>query len=312
MIDGISFYLPGLSYDLFPGITFEQKGNSEITFMGRIRIQKGIGGLWISCSLGKMINGENISPIDRHGVKRAIEEIEKTINFDLHGIPLSSIEIGGSFIMDRPPPDYLHLFGLHSRYEKRPHIHPNFGLTGILYVLEYSDYSFQIYNKSLEIKRKKQLVPEVYRNSHILRLELKVKRKRGLEAWFGKEGKKKNLSPHDLYEQTIYKTLKEKFYNFYQGIEKLDKTFLFGCGLKGIVKPDEIKTLFAQLYYQEDPDKCMGLITNLKAAGNLTNNSLWRIKKMYQFPDSSTGYDSIDNPLIQELDAKVLAAIETD
>jgi len=306
MIDRISFFIPKLSYELFSNDGSGKKDN-QVTFKGHIRIQKVLGGLVLSASLPKLIFGENISPIDRRGVKQAINMLEKTIDYELKAVHVSSIEVGSSFIMERPPPEYLQLLGLHSRYAKRPHIDPRFGITGILYTLDHANFSFQFYNKSIEVQKKKHDIPEQYQNSHILKLELKVKHEQGIERWF--EGK--GLTLYDLYDETVYTTLKNKFYNFYQGIEKLDRAFLFGCNEKSMVKPKEIESLFAQKLYQKFPDDCTAFITSLRAAGYLSDSSLRRIRKTYQ-SNSVTECDSINNKLIQELDAKVLAAVETD
>jgi hypothetical protein len=302
MIDSISFFL--LGRHSFSGVQYKR----GVGFLGPIRFQRisDYHGTIISCSLPRLITGENISTLNRQTVKEAVFRLEDMIGINLREIELFSIETGASFIMNQWPGRYVQLLGDHPRYRRRPFIDPTYGLTGILYKTKKSNFSFQAYNKIIRMESLKEEIPPLFKESHVLRLEHKIKTRNGIKMRFGSD-----LTPHDLYYPDTYQTLKKFFWKFYLDIKKTGQTVFFERS-GGKLTPAKFSRLLAQQHYYSCPDNCRILLAEERAMGNLDKDSWKKIKKDYGITRSKDyKRNSFNNELIEELNAKVWARVKT-
>jgi len=310
MIDRISFFLEEkVQYlsDRFLGIRFKL-GNADIGYLGQIQIQKHHGGLYISCSLPKLIYGENITVMPRKTVKEAVWKLEDMLNVDLSCVSLTSMEIGVSIIVAEHPSRYMRLFGNHPRYPRAPYTDSK-GHMSVRYAKVKGNFSFQAYDKKAEMKDKKVKedgMPSIFQGSNVLRLEAKIKRRKGIQRLFGMD-----LSPHDLYKPDVYEELKRYFWKFYSDISKTDQAVFFDMG-EGSLTPKRFEELLAKQYCQSNPEDCLAFIAECKAKGSVSRDSYSRIKGTLRPVVPSTGKKgSFNHKLIEELYAKVWDWVKT-
>jgi len=308
MIDRISFFfkekIPYLS-NRFPGIRFKS-GDVNTGYLGQVRIQRYYDGLHISCSLPKLIYGENITVMPRKTVKEAVWKLEGMLNVGLSCASLTSIEIGVSVIVAEHPSRYMRLFGNHPRYPRAPYINSK-GHMSVRYAKAKGRFSFQAYDKKAEMKDKKEYyMPLVFQDSNVLRLEAKIKRREGIRWVFGRD-----LSPHDLYKPDVYEKLKRYFWKFYSDISKTDQAVFFDMG-EGSLTPKRFEELLAKQYCQSNPEDCLAFIAEQKAKGNVSRDSYARIKETLRPVVPSTGKKgSFNHELIEELYARVWEGVKT-
>ena len=121
MIDGVRLLLPPTMGINLVGKLKDYRRldtNTGSGKLGALKVSHNLDGITICGSLPKYLNGENVTPLIRSGVKAAIEKLETDLDVDLSQAIVGSVEVGKTFILKHPPGDYLRLFGDHPRYRK--------------------------------------------------------------------------------------------------------------------------------------------------------------------------------------------------
>jgi hypothetical protein len=253
-------------------------------------------------SLAKYYKGENIVELTFQQVKEAIKKLENETGISLeHGI-VKMIECGISIITKEQPSEYMKLFGYPARYTRHEYATIT-GVETVTYSTQTGAYQFSMYNKILEVQRKKkQSIPAVFNGVNILRLEYKIVRRRGIQAKF-----KRDLTAYDLLDPDVYQTLQNLFIEAYQAIPK----FGWQCHIETIEKvtPKVLNELLAEQYHQIFPKEYLHLLKTLKESGALTVKNLERIRAANRAREKK--YKSVESsPLIAELDDLVLNMVQ--
>jgi len=174
------------------------------------------------------------------------------------------------------------------------------GVETITYSTQTGAYQFSMYNKILEVQRKKkQSIPAIFNGVNILRLEYRIVRRRGIKAKF-----KRDLTAYDLLDPAIYRELQNLFIETYQAIPK----FGWQCNIENQEKvtPKMFNELLAEQYRQTFPKEYMHLLKALKESGALTDKNLERIRAANRAMERK--YSQIDkSPLIKELYTLVMS-----
>jgi hypothetical protein len=252
--------------------------------------------LIIHGSLPKYLKGENITPLNREEIMAAIKKLEQDMDICLKSAVVCSAEFGTSIITKEKPFEYLYLFGNTKRFTRVEYSKWT-GVETVNYTTPTGSFEFIGYDKIKEMLDKKQDIPFLFNGSNVLRLEYKIKKKRGIEAKF-----KGGLSAYNLFDEGIYQRFQQLFYDAYKSIVKMGQ-LVYADKSKNMT-PSKLLKLQAEQYRQSFPKDYRYFIQQLKEAGKLTPKSLERIRA----ENYKLGHDiyiSEQSTLIQELDALV-------
>ena len=253
-------------------------------------------------SLAKYYKGENIVELTFQQVKEAIKKLENETGINLESAIIKMIECGMSVITKEQPSEYMKLFGYPARYTRHEYATIT-GVETVTYSTQTGAYQFSMYNKILEVQRKKkQSIPALFNGVNILRLEYKIVRRRGIKDKF-----KRDLTAYDLLDLEIYQKLQNLFIEAYQAIPK----FGWQCNIetKEKVTPKIFNELLAEQYRQTFPKEYLHFLKVLKESGALTDKNLERIRATNRAKEKK--YQSIEkSPLITELDDLVMNMIQ--
>jgi hypothetical protein len=300
MFDNITLKLYKLPRNYIPCENVEVIFRSDVnTFRGKIRnmgIYKNLNCLIIYGSLAKYLQGENITPLNKEKVKQAIEKLEQDIGLNLNNSVVASAEFGTSIITKEKPFEYLGLFGYVNRL-KRSEISERTGVETITYFSRTGSFEFVGYDKVKEMLDKKQDIPPLFAKSNVLRLEYRIRKKRGIEAKF-----KGGLSAYSLFDKEVYNKFQRLFFDTYKSIDKMGQLVYADKSKK--ITPAKFRILQAEQYRQSFPKDYRYFIQQLKASGKLSFKDLERIRA----ENHKWGNDIHileQSTLIKELDALV-------
>ena len=300
MFDNVTLKVYGLPKNYIPCenviIKFRTDVNTFKGNIGNMGIYKSLNCLIIHGSLAKYLKGENITPLNRGEVKQAIKKLEQDIGLDLKGAIVSSVEFGTSIAIKKKPSKYLNLFGYtkkltRAEYSKWTRIET------INYTSTTGSFEFTVYDKIREMFTKKQEIPPFYAGVNVLRLEYKIKKRRGIKNKFNGD-----LTAYNLFDENIYKRFQELFFETYKAIHKMGR-LVYADKSKSITPLLLIK-LLAEQFRQSFPKDYRFFIQQLIETGKITKRTIERIRaENYRLGNSL--YISEQSPLINELDAHI-------
>ena len=259
-------------------------------------IFKTINYLSIFGSISKFLQGENITPLNREKIKQGIKMLKSYTGFDLSDAVVCSVEFGTSLITKEKPFRYLSLFGYNKIPTKVEHS-KNYETETVTYTSKTGAFEFIAYDKIKEMLSKKQDIPLIFYDSNVLRLEYRIRKRRGLEAKF-----KKDLSAYDLFDEEVYLYFHNLFLETYSDIEKMGRLIYVDKSKK--LTPAKIRELQAEQYRQSFQKEYQFFIQQAKETGQLSPRNLERIRASDRKYNRNV-YISDQSTLIKELDALV-------
>ncbi len=303
MIDSITFHTTDRTARLWKHNTppENQRRTDEHTFKGNIgnmKILETMDGVTITGSIARYLQGQNIEPLTREKYADALKKLENDTGIDFHKGILRRVDMGASIITQFTAAEYMRLFDVMPVYELIPRKDIN-GLKQVLYCTRKGAFEFAAYDKIKELTEKKEIIPDFYKNSNVLRLEYRIIRRQGIKA---KLGNGKDVTPWELAEKDRYRELQNLFYKFYKSIPKKGRRVFVDGGKE--ITPKELNDIIAESYRQTNPNEYRALIQTLSDRGRLSEKSKERIRE--QERKNARNYAFSDtNGLIAELDAKM-------
>ena len=302
MIDNVTLRLYDLpaTYKVCSCKTFKLNYKSDVnTYRGKMKnmgVYQNLNCLVIHGSLPKYIQGENITPLNRAGVRLGMENLEQDMGLSLKNAIVSSVEFGTSIITREKPFEYLNLFGYTKRLTRVEYSKWD-GVETVNYTSETGSFEFIAYDKIKEMFDKKQAIPSLFGGSNVLRLEYKIRQKRGIEAKF-----KDGLSAHELFDENIYRKFQELFFDAYKSIHKMGQLVYADNSKK--MTPLVLRKLLAEQCRQSYPKEYRYFIQQSKEAGKLSPKHLEQIRAENNKLGNNISV-SEKSPLIAELDTLV-------
>jgi hypothetical protein len=302
MIDNICLKLPRKDNEGILQHISDTWHKDTHTYSGHIQnmgVYLSLDSIIIHGSLAKYLNGENVSMLTREQVGESIEKLELETGLSLAKAIVKSVECGIICTTNEPPSEYIKLFGYPPRFTRHEYATIQ-GVETITYSTQTGSYQFTVYNKELEVKKKKkQSIPDWLEGANLLRLEYKIVRRRGIQAKFNRD-----LTAYDLFHPTIYRNLQELFIEAYQAIPKLGRQYHIETLEK--VTPKLWTELVAEQYRQNTMSEYMHLLRTLKESGALSDKNFERIRAADR--QRERRFRMIDkSPLIAELDGYVMS-----
>jgi len=273
--------------------------NDENTCKCRIKnmkIWQNYNCITIIGSLAKYLHDENISPLSREDIRQTIEKLEQDIGLSLKNSIVCSAEFGMSIITKEKPFKYLNLFRNTNKLTRVEYSKIT-GVETIAFTSKTGSFEFIGYDKIREMKKRKKDIPRLFINSNVIRLEYKIRKKRGIEARF-----KGGLSAYSLFDENVYKRFQELFFDAYKDINKMGRLVYADKSKK--MSPAILKKLLAEQYRQSHFKEYLYFLQQIIEDKKLTASSLAKMlaenKKL-----GNNIYISEQSPLISELDSLV-------
>ena len=121
-------------------------------------------------SWGKWFYGDNFRTMTLNDIRQCLDRISEILGLPMGEAQITRLDIGHNIIVDHKPEIYLNHLGTILHHKRLP------TSEGSLY---YSNSlrQFVLYDKKKAPRHKRDIVPEEYINSHVLRLELRLLRK---------------------------------------------------------------------------------------------------------------------------------------
>lgn len=224
----------------------------------------------------------------------AIQGLQSMTGLDLSKAVLVSVEVGTSVILEHSCSEYIRLFDYLPPYTRV--IYGKSSIESVEYYTRTGSHSFKAYDKIKEMQSKRQDIPELYKDTSVLRLEYTIKRQ-GIKKKFNKD-----IILYDICDKSTYEALKALFYEFYRKIPKTGREIFLEKG--GAVTPSNLEKLLAECFRQKCPEEYKDLIGRLEYAGMLTDKSKERIKAQERKNAKNYTFSDV-NKLIVELDGKI-------
>jgi hypothetical protein len=268
--------------------------------LGNMNISQYLGSVGIRGSIAKYLNGENMTPLTRRGVKAAIEKLENEIGISLGEGIVTQIEVGKTCIVKQCPSEYMRLFGYPPRHKRNER-----GCGGMTETIGYStptgSYSLCVYDKTAAMKSERVKIPELFKGCNCLRVECGIDRRQGIKARFGHD-----LTAYDLFDYDTYRKLQRLFLESYKAFPKTGRSIHLDKSKQ--VTPSELERLEAAAFREMHPELHNAAIQTLWEAGAISPKNMERIRAMERQRRDFAVSDK--NTLTAELDGILEAAVK--
>jgi hypothetical protein len=211
----------------------------EIVLRGRLqnlRVKIISNRIVVIGSLAKYYFGNNLEGLTREDTQCAIERLSDTFQIDFAKANVYSLEVASNFSMQKPVQIYCQCLGECRYFEKSQYKH------GLLY--SNSNRSLIFYDKIKELKRRNEKVPSQLDEANLLRYELKIKKR------LSKQLSKNEVLASQLYEESFYRAILEKWQSEYFRIRRVNRLRVGGIEMNDMKSPKKLEKILASLGLQ--------------------------------------------------------------
>lgn len=274
-------------------ITAHEK-QDQIHYSGslkNLRIYVSERGVSLQGSLAKYYLSDNMQTLRRQDTEQAIQKLSDDLNLPIDEAQVSRVDFAHNFIMQYEPEVYYPYLG-ESQYFKR-YIQPE-----SLYY-KNGNRTKLFYDKPAEVKSGGYEVPEVWTGKHVLRYEIRYRRR------LDKQFKEPEVRARTLYEEQFYIKLIDRYVSDFKSIHKHSEINL---DTENMRTPKDFWDQMALLMIDRiGQNGAVDLVEELRAKDVLDKPEYYsRLKK--QIRDKSKKFSASDSaPLIEELESKVSA-----
>lgn len=175
------------------------------------------------------------------------------------------------------------------------------GVVTVFYTSLEGSFEFIGYDKIKEMKKKKQDIPPLFDETNVLRLEYKIRKRRGIQSKFNGD-----LTAHSLFDENVYRRFQELFFNKYKSIAKMGRVVYVDKSEN--ITPAKLKKIMAELFRQSHPKEYQNHFQRFIEAGKLSPISIERIlTENNKLGNDFSIFDT--NILIKELDDLVYNSV---
>jgi len=204
-------------------------------------------GISLKGSLCKSFFGDNLQTLTRRATLQAFEKLSDCLHTDISTAKIIRLDFSTVIPTKRPPADYYAYFG-NKPYFRREQWKES---------LYYSHYQRQInfYDKSKEAKAKFMEIPDIWKNSNLLRYELRYLRQVNKQL-------KADVTASTLYNKDFYSSVVQNWHNEFKTIQKLKNNSFM---IDDITTPKEAQVaLFSYLLQQSGQNLVTDFLSELK------------------------------------------------
>lgn len=250
----------------------------------------------INGSLSKYYHGSNLKTLTRKEVRAALEKLGETLHLPIDVAKVIRIDTAANFIMTEPPELYYSRLGELKRYYRN-------GYHGLTYHQDRREVAF--YDKTKEMIAKRESIPDLYSNRHILRYE--VRYLQSLPALLNVP----EVTAKSLYQYRFYQNMVNRWE---QSFIDIDKTTPIAPAMDKVRSKTDLYTWgILQGLKSEGELKVLETITELQKKGKISRKTASDLRKAIEAakakaPELTDG--TAADSLLDELCEKVTAAAE--
>ena len=256
-------------------------------------------------SLCKYYLGNNFKTLGRSETQKAIEKLSDTLHLPIEKATVTRIDVAQNFIVQNPVQVYYNHLGEwkndRETCKRCPITNGTGEIEGINYIKRLGCLVF--YNKIKEQRSKRQPIPELYQNSHVLRYEQRYKSR--LPQSLNVE----RVTAEMLYNEAFYIRCIDFWKNNYFNIKKINDITLNFEAMKG--KTDLYNMGVLALIEMVGGE--INLVNQIKEAqksGNLSKKQAYDMKLAVTTACKTKDGITAQNEAILELDKKVKEAVK--
>lgn len=239
-------------------------------------------------SLPKYFFGNNLEVLSRKSTMQAIEKLSDDLGINISESKLFRFDVSCNLIMLNEVKHYINLLDDLSRFRKSQY------RESLYYSTDKIELIF--YNKTLEMSRKRQAIPEHFKQykNRILRYEMRYLR--GIKHYF-----KRDINLHDLSNESFYIELIKQWKEYYFQINKKGKLKFNDMALTD-VKNFQNQLMLQGLIALGGFDEVVNMIE--LSRNDIGRHKVKRIKDKIKALKKSKELIEV-NPLIKELDTRI-------
>ncbi|MDR3350213.1 MAG: hypothetical protein LBN98_01020 [Prevotellaceae bacterium] len=208
-------------------------------------------GISLRGSLAKNYFGDNLHTLTRQDTKQTIEKLSDTLHTDVSRARVTRLDVSTVIPTKRPPADYYRYLGSKPHFKRMEAVKDE--------TLYYTNHQRQIvfYDKAGEATAKGVQIPDIWRDTNLLRYELKYTKRLNKQL-------NTNLTGIKLYEVSFYRSIIQSWCDEFKTIQKIKNASFM---TDNITTPKEAQTaLFAYLLQQSGQKNIINdFLTELKA-----------------------------------------------
>lgn len=276
------------------------------TETGEVRYFGSLGGLkvtiyessiYIVGSLSKFYNGSNIYTLNRRDTERAVQRLSEALGANVSTAKVSYLEFGDAFLLQNPVEEYLKRLGSYPRLHRNPQ-------PDTLYYQhrgKEQPKTLCFYDKTKELRKKKEILPDGLNGQNILRYELRFKHRLPQQI-----GWHETITAATLYNRQFYKKMVGLYRESYFAISK--RKMMKQTALREVKNPkDAMQCLIGLLLCQADTETVADFMGQLSTAKVLDRVQFYRLGQMIERATAKGKYLEEDS-LILELDNQIINA----
>jgi len=267
------------------------KNTGLISYTGKLnnfKIWENSGRITINGSLAKFYMGNNVEFMTRKKVKEAFEKLEDLSGLKVNNGYIRRFDFGNCLVLNQPVREYLGFLGYCPYFNKTSYSNGN-----LLYANDRRALSF--YDKTLEMKKNKNDLPEGFGNRYLLKYELRYLKR--ITEQFKYKLKVIDLIGNDFYIWLIKTWQKEYF--------RIKRNHRFKMNLKNLNTKD-FTNQFALFGFVEYGGKeaVLQMLEIERQSENIDRFQFKRLKDKLEAITSNKQYIE-PNDCIKELDEKI-------
>jgi hypothetical protein len=242
-------------------------------------------------SICKYYLGDNFKTLSKGDTKRAIEKISDSLHLPFDLANITRIDFAKNLILKYDEKVYYPYLGEAKHYNR---LEQN---NGLYYNNQLRQLLF--YGKVYEQKIKGQPIPELYQNRHVLRFEMRFKKR------LRNQLKQPEITAKLLYDEVFYSYLVKRWKNEYLAIQKINSKLIN-------MKPTGSKKEFAEnlaLYaiIELGQPQVLSRVKEWQKMGDINKKQAYDLRTFIK-QLSKTPIDEKGNELINELNQKIKEA----
>lgn len=321
MFDTISFYSNQSTEDYFECVEssekFMQDGHAitstdtgEMLYneckIRNFYVRVGRNWIYLSGSLPRLLYPDNTHVLTLQEVKKSLDFLSNVLHIDVGELPVTRIDIAGTFPMDNPVGEYLDCLG------NLPRLKRIVVVDGESLYYRQGNYKYgrelYFYDKNTERMEKRGLeqllMPTEIRGENLLRYEAR---------WYGRLHKRFNVPEvkgKHLYDKEFYQMLVQEWADLYYSIEK-KSVIAKDKALQQVKTVDDAKVyMFAKALQHAPVNIIEDTIQELKAKKTFKHSQDYsRLRKSIKQSTELMGMMYETEPA-KELDEKVKAVVD--
>ena len=245
------------------------------------------------CSLCKWYLGDNFKEMTRGDTKQAIEKLSDLLHLPMYKAAVTRLDFALNIITQHPTDVYFGHLGTLNHYKRL--VQPD----GVYYC--QNTEKFVLYDKVKEQRKAGVVIPDLYQNRNVLRIEQRYLNRIG-------DRLKTTVKGETLYNETFYNSLLYRWRDTYNGITKINDVTLNFSVMK--TKKDMNRLALLALVERFGGQVAfLALITEAQKRGELSKKQAYDLRTAVNEAMKTNERITEPNEVITELDGKVKRAV---